>query len=239
MNTSIRALSLFASVAVHAAVLISVPSFVGQTGTGPADSSSTLHVSVHRSEPADEMPRDNPDLNHLKRPPVHRVSIPASQDNVEQPAPAPEVIKAHTASTMSQTKSKQKTKPMPRLASINQPASNKSGANVEERLPMQVATSGQSARLSRDYRSALLRLIERHKYYPLRARRNGLEGTSTVSFTVNRNGDISRITLSRSSGASLLDQAAIHTIKRIGQASPLPDGHIRWKFTVPLSYDLK
>jgi periplasmic protein TonB len=241
MNMSIRVISLFASVAVHAAVLMGIPSFIGETGSGPAESSSTLYVSVHRSEPADDMPRDNPDMNSQKQPHVQQTGVPASQNSVQQPEPdaSPEVLKVHAAATKYQSKRKQKSAPMARLAATSQPASNKSGANVEQKQPMQVATSGQSARLSRDYRSALLRLIERYKYYPLRARRNGQEGTSTVSFTVNSNGNILGITLARSSGTKLLDLAAIQTIKRIGQAPPLPDGRNRWKFTIPMTYDLK
>lgn len=61
--------------------------------------------------------------------------------------------------------------------------------------------------------------IERAKRYPLMARRHGLEGTSDVTFQIQEDGTISRLTLTRSSGAAPLDAAALATIRR---AAPFP-----------------
>ncbi|MEJ2529536.1 MAG: energy transducer TonB, partial [Gammaproteobacteria bacterium] len=120
-------------------------------------------------------------------------------------------------------------------------APSQKGAKTSVKQPMQIAASGQSARLSRDYRSTLLRLIERYNYYPLRARRNGLEGTSTVAFTVSSNGEIGGIALAQSSGMSLLDQAAVQTIKHVGKAPPFPAGigRSKWRFVIPLAYNIR
>jgi protein TonB len=106
---------------------------------------------------------------------------------------------------------------------------------------LQIATSGRYSSHTRDYRSALLRLVERYKFYPPPARRMGMEGTSTVAFSVSRNGNISGIALARSSGRTLLDQAALQVIRRIGNAPPFPNEIKRsqWKFSIPIAYSLK
>jgi periplasmic protein TonB len=246
MGANIRVISLFASVAVHAAVLMGIPTFIGETGTGTAESSSTLYISVQRSEPADAMPRDNPDRNSQKQQPVQpQVRTPPPQRIVQQPDSLPKVPEVRAAPVTSRFKPNPKTTATATatasVTATDAPASNKRGANVNEKQPMQVAASGKSVRLSRDYRSTLIRLIERNKFYPLRARRSGLEGMVKVSFTVSNIGNISNITLTQSSGNSLLDQAATQTIKRIGQAPPFPEGigRSKWEFVIPMTYDLK
>lgn len=229
-----RTISLLVSMALHAAVFAAIAVLFGDTATGPAESSSTLHVSVISSAPADDIPRDNPDLNTIKQPPL-------PQRVVQQPAPSPEVIKVRTAPAKTNNVHKHENASKPTPISSKQLASNHKGADVKEKKPKQVANSGRYTRSSRDYRSTLLRLIERHKYYPLSARRNGIEGTCKVSFTVSSNGSIRGITLARSSGTTILDQAAIQTIQRIGQAPPFPADidRQRWKFVIPLAYNIR
>lgn len=242
LGSGIRAISLFASVAVHAMVLAGIPALIGETGTGPAASSSSLHLSVYRTDPADDIPKDNQDHNPLEQvraqPPVHSQQDP---NIVQQQRPLPDVLKARATSTKAPVKQDPKDIPAPSTTAAPQPASNKMGADVKKIQPVQVATSGRTPRLTRNYQSTLQRIIERHKYYPLEARRNGMEGTSTVAFTISNNGSISGITLTKSSGISLLDHAAIQTIRRIGNAPPLPDDIRRsqWRFAIPIAYNLK
>ena len=241
IGISVRTISLFASVALHAAVLATVSAPIGETATGPAESSSTLYLSVQRSEPADDMPRDNPDLNLLEKLSVTQITTPASQDMVQRPDASPEPLKVHPSQITSLAKPRQESTAAARINTTASSAASRKGAKTTVKQPMQIAASGQSARLSRDYRSTLLRLIERHKYYPLRARRNGLEGTTTVAFTVSSNGEIGGIALAQSSGMSLLDQAAVQTIKRVGKAPPFPAGidKSKWRFVIPLAYNIR
>ena len=274
MGASVRLISLFASVAVHAAVLMGIPTPLGETERGPAESNSSLHLSVQRSEPADATPRDNSTQQSMQQPSIQE--RPESSETVfedktsPQPVdalttendaakPTPDIIQAKVSKpvleirqelivseakktkTEPRAKPKPKAAPIPTLTSSGSPSSDRKGANAKVKQPMQIATAGSYSRLSRDYRSTLLRLIERHKYYPLRARRNGMEGKTTVSFTVSGNGVISGIGISQSSGKTLLDQAAIQTIKRVGQAPPLPEdiGRSKWKFVVPITYNIR
>jgi protein TonB len=193
-----------------------------------------------RSEPADESPKDNPapetseqtaeQPEYVKSKPKHIVK----QTQPEQPP-----LKIEVAPIKDRTQQQPKTTSVKSKSPGNKPTPEKKGAKTTDKKPMQLAKVGNYSRQSRDYQSKLLQLIERNKYYPLKARRSGMEGTSTVAFTVRGNGNIRGISLARSSGTQLLDQAAIQTIKRIGHAPPLPGGRNSWRFTVPILYNLK
>lgn len=77
------------------------------------------------------------------------------------------------------------------------------------------------------------RRINAAKYYPESARRMGLTGAPRVSFSIRSDGTAEDIRVTTSSGETLLDDAAIETVKR---ASPLPlyDGPI----TLAVKYSL-
>ncbi len=234
-SSGIKATSLLVSVALHAMVLATVPDIIGESGTGPAESGTTLYVNIQRPDPADIMPMDNPGPGRMERP-------SASDQGASPPqSPLSEAIMSDRAAIKTISRVKVEKAPTPEMITESHPASDRSGADSHEIKPMQVARPGQTARNSRDYQSNLIRLIERHKYYPLYARRKGLEGTSTVAFTVSRSGKIAGISLARSSGTTLLDQAALQTIRRIGQAPPFPDEikRQRWRFAIPIAYNLR
>lgn len=70
-----------------------------------------------------------------------------------------------------------------------------------------------------EFRNALLRHIARYQTYPKAAERQRLQGTARVVFAIGRDGKLLGAWIKTSSGQSLLDQAAIDTIRR---AQPLP-----------------
>lgn len=63
------------------------------------------------------------------------------------------------------------------------------------------------------------RRIERAKYYPPEARRQGIEGRSEVEFAIAPDGGVEYVRLIKACGEAQLDAAAIDTIKR---AAPFP-----------------
>lgn len=176
---------------------------------------------------------------------IEKLPIPTADTTAkpESSVEKPQQIEPHQSDPEPTVKPETKPEPKPVTATASRPTppAEVKSARTKIKKPVQVASRGKSKRLSRDYRSALLRLIERNKYYPLRARRRGMEGKAMVKFSVQRNGEIRNIALSRSSRKPLLDQAALQTIKRIGKAPPLPNGLKRnsWKFVVPISYNMR
>jgi protein TonB len=79
------------------------------------------------------------------------------------------------------------------------------------------ATDNESEMLS--YNDSVKQRIQASRRYPEEARRRGIEGNSTVSFWIGRNGEASGVTLDKSSGDQTLDTEALATIWR---ASPFP-----------------
>jgi protein TonB len=243
LGISVKALSLLASLALHAAVLATAALLIGETRSGPAESSSSLHVSVERIEPADESPKENPAPEISQQIPEQAESDRPIKPKVmvEKSQTEPQPLKIKIAPTKALAQKQTKPIAAKSNSSSSRPTPENKGSHVTENKPMQLAKAGNYSRQSRDYQSRLQRLVERHKYYPLQARRNGIQGKATVSFTIRRDGKIERIALSRSSGRSILDQAAITTIQRIGKAPRFPDSIKRtsWRFSMPIAYNLR
>lgn len=94
---------------------------------------------------------------------------------------------------------------------------------------------------SQSYLSALRAQLERHKTYPAVAQRRRMEGTTTVRFTIARNGTILGYRIVRSSGHSVLDREVEELLQR---ASPLPAlppevEEDRLEIVVPISFYLR
>ncbi len=72
------------------------------------------------------------------------------------------------------------------------------------------------------------------KRYPLQARKRGDEGTVGIRFTVDPTGRVLDVAISRSSGSTLLDNAARDMLA--GQrVPPFPSGMVLAMTTVPVN----
>ena len=235
--------SLLASIVLHAIVLATAALLIGEIGTGPAESSSTLHVTVEHIEPTDKSPKENPapDFSEQVTEQHKYAKSKKPKQIIKQTKQVSKTLRVAIAPTKAQPQQQPEAIQAVSKNSRSKPSSNKKGAEDKDIKPIQLAKVGNYSRLSRDYQSKLQRLVERYKYYPLQARRNGIQGRAAVSFTVINNGKIKNILLSRSSGNPLLDQAAIRTIKRIGRAPPFPNTikRTKWRFNMPIVYDLR
>ena len=91
------------------------------------------------------------------------------------------------------------------------------------------------------YLAALAANINRKKYYPMGSRRRGEEGTVVVSFVIQRNGELTDLSILKSSGSRRLDAAALKTLKRVTPFRPIPQTleRDRWPITVPIAFRLK
>lgn len=76
--------------------------------------------------------------------------------------------------------------------------------------------------------------IMRHHYYPKQAREDKITGQVKVSFQIQENGELAYVKVLQSSGSSLLDQAAVKTIRK---SVPLP--YFSSPIALPLEYKLK
>lgn len=65
-------------------------------------------------------------------------------------------------------------------------------------------------------------LIERHKQYPVMARKGMIEGTVLIRGTLTRVGVLSQCIVTRSSGSGQLDNAALRAVRSVDRFPPLP-----------------
>lgn len=86
-------------------------------------------------------------------------------------------------------------------------------------------------------------LMHAQDTYPRRAKRRRWEGVVTLSFTLLPSGKIQGLTIQKSSGRQILDDAAtsIFQSKMHNQFQPFPEEITRkeWKITIPVSYSLR
>lgn len=92
-----------------------------------------------------------------------------------------------------------------------------------------------------DYEDHVRSRIEANKYYPRRAMRLRREGTVGVGFTVRPDGTYFGVTVMKSSGAAMLDDAALEAIGKVEQFRAFPEIIQRdsWDFSIVLVYELK
>ncbi len=136
--------------------------------------------------------------------------------------------------------------PMPEPQAANEPivqrvANPSSSAGLVEQQDS-TESPQQSAKALREieqsYMNALVTAIERHKRYPLRARKKGYEGEVLVLFTVLRDGTISEVGIGSSSLRVILDRAASKAVTDLGRFEPIPPQLDRdhWEFRVPIRF---
>lgn len=80
----------------------------------------------------------------------------------------------------------------------------------------------------------ILRRVNKSKYYPTAAKKNGLEGVPRVTFAIEEDGSVTSLIISSSCGERVLDDSALETIRR---AAPLP--YYPKAITLAIKYSLR
>lgn len=193
------ALLLVLSLTVHATVLglwpITAAMVTGPTPAGP------LAVQLQRTRPADG--------------PIAAAQT-AKPGNVQWPT-RPQTAQADRRAARPATSS-QTTQAKPDISAPIGTAAKIPETTAAPHRDTQ-ASPGRAAVESR-LNSRLQHALIAHFDYPLLARRRGWEGVVQVGLRVEADGQLSSLRLIGSSGYSLLDRAALHSLARVGQ---LPD----------------
>ncbi len=79
-------------------------------------------------------------------------------------------------------------------------------------------------RVLSDYIRSVRARINRHKSYPPKAAKDGIEGTVTVSFLLDRRGALLAKEIVAGSGHPVLDEAALAAIRDSSPFPPFPEG---------------
>jgi len=90
------------------------------------------------------------------------------------------------------------------------------------------------------YTNTLLTWLDRHKEYPWTARRRGMQGRVVLRLAVARSGKVTEARIESSSGAEILDEAAMDMVQRANPVPPLPASFAgdRAEFRVPVEFAL-
>jgi protein TonB len=161
-------------------------------------------------EVAVPLPQSRPEIKEPEKKQAERKVEPRKK--VEKPAPKKEVAKAEP-----QTEPKAK------------PAARATVSSKASRAPS-ISPAKWQSRLSA--------WLNRHKRYPRGAKSRREEGVVSVSFAISASGDVLSARVSRSSGNSELDQAALDMLRRASPVPAPPPGVAR-KIAVPVQFNLR
>lgn len=83
--------------------------------------------------------------------------------------------------------------------------------------------------------------LGQHKYYPLGARQSGIQGTVRLYLVINRDGEVLTLSVARSSGHPVLDQAAMQMVRRAEPLPAMPGSLLRTRLEIilPVHYALE
>lgn len=108
------------------------------------------------------------------------------------------------------------------------------GSTLPDELPPPSPPKPPSADDLRQYLLEIGRGARRHKHYPLLARERGIEGIVVVVVSTRAGLAVPQVSLSSSSGASMLDAQALETVGRAVRDTKMPDALLNRDFAVDL-----
>jgi periplasmic protein TonB len=150
-----------------------------------------------------------------ERPP-ERTELPRPQVTAVQTAPERKRIAAPTDKKASQKKQRAAATPSTAASGIGRGRSDNSA----------------------NYNGMVAAHLARYKQYPTSARSAGVQGTATVSFSIDGGGRVTSARLARGSGNAAIDQEVVAMARRASPFPAPPDRGGR-NFTVPVRFNLR
>jgi protein TonB len=215
------------STLVHLAMMVVLITWAGgKTRLLPPVQVITVDISgIHQAPPQSLSPVVTA---HHQTPPA-RVAAPA-QPVRSATSPIPAVTRQQTAIPDADATPATTTPVAAKPASQNQPpggaarpaapAMATTAPSASSSPPANRVTENFSARTS--YMQRCRALIERHKNYPVMARKGRLEGTVLIRGSLGRDGSLRQCQLVKSSGSGLLDNAALRAVRSVDKFPPAP-----------------
>jgi len=176
----------------------------------PATAAATPEAVVTAPQPP---PQPKPTQGPVAKPRPATVGMPQPQPAPAAPAPVPPPPMAAPETPPSAAP------PQASTAVVAPPAGGGPPALAPATTSHPGDDHGTATGPDPDTLRALVRHLEAHRYYPVPARRQGIEGTVRLAFRIQADGRLAAVEVRESSGSRLLDRAAVRTVER---ASPLP-----------------
>jgi len=163
---------------------------------------------THRRPPAAQAAKLPPELREVGRRP--EVTVVDEKPKLEE---------KEEEQTEPQKEAAKKTKePETGEGPMNAIASLPSIASVERRF---ITAAGAE---SKAFESMVLSAIREVIFFPKRAIKEGHHGEAAIAFTINRDGSVSGLSITKTSGSPMLDEAALRIIQKAAKKFPsIPD----------------
>lgn len=131
-------------------------------------------------------------------------------------------------------------KPRPQQPQAASQAARQAQAQVRQgsRTAARRSASGVSSMTPARWQSRLMAHLERRKKYPADARRRGERGTVYVRFRIDDAGNVSSVSLVRSSGYPALDNEVLSLVRRASPV-PAPPPGVNKTITAPVRFNVR
>lgn len=174
--------------------------------------------------------------------PVPTASAASERPQPEQPDPRAQDTRAGDLKRADRTEAEPGTRETPPVApsAAASPASAAASRTAGRIGALGDVAVGGAALVS-SYQAQVLAHLQRFRTYPPEARSRGITGVAAVRFALGADGRLLSASLARSSGQSLLDEAAVAMVRRASPFPPFPAGlnRTRLEFAAPLRFDLR
>lgn len=229
------------SVLLHLAVLVQLPNLENYVPKTPVSHVIDVDLVALDGIPEPKIPRILPGPIPQERRP-HQVEARSdgrvetvARDHQAPPAARParnattEVVPAPTTLTAAPVYAAVGPVPPPQAASHEPTASVSAQEWRGDLAPLRPPPDDQEqgidiAAIRMDYLTRSRFLVERHKQYPLLARKKGVEGTVMVVAVLKRDGTLLRCDIVKGSGSLLLDNAALRSVRTVTRYPQFPAG---------------
>jgi periplasmic protein TonB len=216
---------------------------------------------IARAEIAPPPPRPEPLPEPVAMPKPEPRPEPRIEPKIEvkpearvEPQPEPPPVERAESLPEPRTEVRPEPQPVPRVEPLPPPVAAVPVQPVPVAVPVPPLAASEPATLKKEpfvlsVEPRLLQMvgqsiskeIKRYQKYPPLAQRRGWEGTAEVLLQIAADGKVSRITLGKSSGRSVLDDEALNMVRR---AAPLPQApqNLRGReltVTVPIVFKLQ
>ena len=234
-----------ASLLLHGALLLAWPSLEGARGPGEQGVEIGLGLLGDLGDAPDPAPEVEPEAEEPEPPPEPEPAPEPEPEPVIEPVPVPEPVSPPVPTPI--IEASVPTSDAPPVASVEIPAARprsppppSAPRQRGQALGASSPTAGGNVGLRRSYAGVLAAHLNRHKSYPISARRQGREGTARLRLVVDRTGRVLDARIARSAAFPEFDEAAMSMLARAQPLPPFPNGMSETEIVVmvPVTFEL-